>query len=64
MIFKAEKMCEKKENRSSKGRRHNNLKNNLCELLDSQRKIWEKNPLNSMVLCGMLEETGVTGAIG
>ncbi len=64
MIFKAEKMCEKKENRSSKGRRQKNIKNNLCELLDSQRKIWEKNPLNSMVLCGMLEETGVTGAIG
>ena len=64
MIFKAEKMCGKKENRSSKGRKQKNLKNNLCELLDSQRKIWEKNPLNSMVLCGMLEETGVTGAIG
>jgi len=57
-------MCGKKENRSSKGRKQKNLKNNLCELLDSQRKIWEKNPLNSMVLCGMLEETGVTGAIG
>ena len=64
MIFKAEKMCGKKENRSSKGRKQKNIKNNLCELLDSQRKIWEKNPLNSMVLCGMLEETGVTGAIG
>lgn len=64
MIFKTEKMCGKKENRSSKGRKQKNTKNNLCELLDSQRKIWEKNPLNSMVLCGMLEETGVTGAIG
>lgn len=64
MILKAEKMCGKKENRSSKGRKQKNIKNNLCELLDSQRKIWEKNPLNSMVLCGMLEETGVTGAIG
>lgn len=64
MILKAEKMCGKKEKRSSKGRKQKNIKNNLCELLDSQRKIWEKNPLNSMVLCGMLEETGVTGAIG
>jgi len=64
MIFKTEKMCGKKEKRSSKGRKQKNTKNNLCELLDSQRKIWGKNPLNSMVLCGMLEETGVTGAIG